>query len=65
MKIQIAATRERVSAARRRAYLAAWPLEAQAEAHAEAAAGRRDKLTRMLADMAAIRDAHPYREEME
>jgi len=41
---------------RRELYLAAWPIHAQLEAHAEAASGRPEKLTKMLADFAAIRE---------
>ncbi len=52
--------RERIRRQREARYLAAWPLPAQAEAHAEAAAERPEKLARMLDDLAAIRAALPY-----
>lgn len=51
-----------VAVERARRYLAAWPLPQQAEAHAEAAAGRPEKRERMLADFAAIRAALPFPE---
>lgn len=46
-------------AERKAAYLASWPMESQLEAHAEAAAGRPEKLKQMMADFAEIRAANP------
>lgn len=56
-------TREEVRAERQRRYLAAWPVERQMEAHAEALAGRMEKQEKMLGDFAAIREALPFCEE--
>lgn len=53
---------ESVSSLREASYLAHWPITAQLEAHAEAAAGRPEKLEAMLASFAAIRAAHPMPE---
>lgn len=56
-------TREEVQAERQRRYLAAWPVEKQMEAHAEALAGRMGKQEKMLEDFANIREALPFYEE--
>lgn len=45
--------------ARRRAYEEAWPIHRQMEAHAEAAAGKKEKLDEMLAEMASIKQKYP------
>lgn len=63
MRVMLTKNRDQVAAERRSAYLAAWPLEKQAEALFEAAAGRAEKLDAMTADFAAIRGARPYPEE--
>lgn len=60
MIIHLTKTREQISALRERAYLSAWPLSKQMEAHAEAADGRPAKRDQMLADLAAIKAALPY-----
>lgn len=52
-----------LSQQRQTAYLALWPWPQQLEAHAEAAAGRPEKLTQMLADLAAIKASLPYPED--
>lgn len=57
-------TREEVQAERQRRYLAAWPVEKQMEAHAEALMGRMAKQEKMLGDFAAIREALPFCEEV-
>lgn len=59
MRVTLVKTADQVRALRRERYLAAWPLHAQAEAHADAAAGKPDKLNRMLAEMAEIKAALP------
>jgi hypothetical protein len=59
MRLTVSPSHDHIRAARKQAYLQAWPIEAQLEAHAEAAAGRPDKLTKMLADLAEIRSANP------
>lgn len=56
-------TREEVQAERQRRYLAAWPIEKQLEAHAEALQGRPEKQNKMMEDLAAIREAIPFCEE--
>ncbi len=59
MRLTVAPCVEHIRTARQAAYLAAWPIHAQLEAHAEAAAGRPEKLQKMNADFAEIRAAHP------
>lgn len=56
-------TRVEVERERGLRYLAAWPLASQAEAHAEAAAGRPEKLALMLVELAAIKAILPYPED--
>ncbi|MBP7339644.1 hypothetical protein [Niveispirillum sp.] len=65
MIINLRKTRDHVARRRRAAYLAAWPLSRQMEAHADAANGRPETLAAMLADLAAIKAAHPYPPESE
>lgn len=60
MKIRLTRSQPEIAAERQRRYLAAWPLEKQMEAHAEAAEGRPQKREQMLADLAAIKLALPY-----
>ena len=62
MKIAYKRTRERTSRLRQDAYLRLWPVEKQLEAITEAANGRTEKIDRMAADFAAIRDSLPYEE---
>lgn len=60
MIIPLTKTRAQVADLRRRLYLSQWPVHQQMEAHADAAAGRPEKRDAMLADLAAIKAAHPY-----
>lgn len=60
MKIRLTKSRDEISAERQRRYLAAWPVEKQMEAHAEAADGRPAKRDQMLADLADIKTSLPY-----
>lgn len=62
-RMTIGADPEAIRAARRRSYLQQWPVEAQMEAHAEAAAGRPEKLRAMMDDMAAVRSRLPMPEK--
>ena len=62
MKIAYKRTRERTSRLRQEAYLRLWPVEKQLEAITEATNGRTEKMGRMAADFAAIRDSLPYEE---
>ena len=62
MKIAYKRSRERVSQLRQDAYLRLWPVEKQLEAITEAANGRTEKIDRMAADFAVIRDSLPYEE---
>ena len=62
MKIAYKRSRERTSQLRKEAYLRLWPVEKQLEAITEAANGRAEKIDRMAADFAAIRDSLPYEE---
>ena len=62
MKIAYKRSRERVSQLRQEAYLRLWPVEKQLEAITEAANGRTEKIDRMAADFAAVRDSLPYEE---
>ena len=57
-------TAEEVRAERQRQYLEAWPIEKQLEAHAEALQGRPEKQNKMMEDLAAIREALPFCEEV-
>jgi hypothetical protein len=59
MRLTAQPCHDHIRATRREAYLTAWPAHAQLEAHAEAAAGRPEKLNQMLADLAEIRAANP------
>lgn len=59
MRVSLPASVDHVLAARKAAYLAAWPRDAQLEAHADAAAGRPEKLQAMLADFARIKAENP------
>lgn len=63
MKIAYKRSRERVSQLRQEAYLRLWPVEKQLEAITEAANGRTEKIDRMAADFAVVRDSLPYEEE--
>lgn len=63
MKVIHIPTREDVREERKRRYLAAWPLEKQLEAYAEALQGRPEKQTQMMQDLAAIREALPFYQE--
>ena len=63
MRVVHIPTREEVQEERRRRYLAAWPVEKQMEALAEALAGRTEKWEKMLEDFASIREALPFYEE--
>lgn len=60
MKIRHNPDKREVQRHRKDEYLRAWPIEKQLEAHAEAAAGRPDKLAAMMADLAAIRLKLPF-----
>ena len=60
MRIRLTKSRDEIAAERKRRYLAAWPVDKQMEAHAEAADGRPAKRAQMLADLAAIKAALPY-----
>ena len=60
MKVIHVPKREEVQAERQRRYLAAWPVEKQLEAHAEALRGRPGKQNKMLEDFAKIREALPF-----
>ena len=62
MKIAYKRSREITSQLRKDAYLHKWPVEKQLEAITEAANGRTEKIDRMAADFAAIRDSLPYEE---
>jgi len=59
MRVSLAPSVDHVLTARRAAILAAWPIHAQLEAHAEAAAGRPEKLQQMQADFARIKAENP------
>jgi len=59
MRVSLPGSIDHISEARRAAILAAWPVHVQMEAHAEAAAGRPEKLLQMLADISAIKAANP------
>jgi hypothetical protein len=54
-----------VRAERRRRYLADWPMDKQLEAYSESAAGRPEKLNRMIEDFAEIRKVLPFFQEGE
>ena len=60
MKIVASKTREQIAEERKRRYLEAWPVHRQMEALTEAAAGRPEKLERMQAEMAVIKESLPY-----
>lgn len=60
MKIRLTKSRDEISAERQRRYLAAWPIEKQMEAHAEAADGRPAKRDQMLNDFELIKGSLPY-----
>ena len=62
MKIAYKRSREKTQQLRQDAYLRLWPVEKQLEAITEAANGRTEKIDRMAADFAAIRDSLPYEE---
>lgn len=62
MKIAYKRTREQTSKLRQEKYLQLWPVEKQLEAITESANGRTEKIDRMAADFAAIRDSLPYEE---
>jgi hypothetical protein len=62
MRIDLKKTAEQVRAARRDAYLAAWPLDRQAEALQDAANGRPEKLAMMNADFGLIKAGLPWPE---
>jgi hypothetical protein len=59
MRVKLEASVDHILAERRAAYLAAWPIAAQLEAHAEAAAGRPEKQQQMLLDLARIKQSMP------
>ncbi|MCW2242814.1 hypothetical protein [Azospirillum canadense] len=64
MKIVKTRTRDEIAALREAAYLAAWPAHKQQEAMQDALLRNKpEKLERMTADFAAIRDRLPYPEE--
>lgn len=63
MRVVHCPTRDEVTAERKRRYLELWPIEKQLEAHAEAAAGRPEKQSRMMEDFAGIREVLPFFEE--
>lgn len=63
MKVIHIPTREEVQAERQRRYLAAWPIEKQLEAYAEAAQGRPMRQNQMMEDFVNIREALPFCEE--
>lgn len=63
MRIRLSKSHDDIAAERQRRYLAAWPLEKQMEAHAEAADGRPAKREQMLADFTAIKAALLYPSE--
>lgn len=63
MRVVHRPTRDEVAAERKRRYLELWPIERQLEAHAEAAAGRPGKQSRMMEDFARIREVLPFFEE--
>ena len=62
MKIVYKRSREKTRQLRQDAYLRLWPVEKQLEAITEAANGRTEKIDRMAADFAAVRDSLPYEE---
>lgn len=65
MRVVHRPTRDEVAAERKRRYLELWPIEKQLEAHAEAAAGRPEKQSRMMEDFARIREVLPFYEDGE
>lgn len=65
MRVTFRPSREQVKAERQKKYLEAWPIEKQLEAHAEAMAGRPEKLNSMLEDFARIREVLSFCEEEE
>lgn len=60
MKVIHRPSDDEVRARRQAEYLRLWPVERQLEAHAEAAAGRSEKIEHMRRDFAAIRAALPF-----
>ncbi|MDR3436445.1 hypothetical protein [Telmatospirillum sp.] len=59
MRVTLEGSKAHILAARKAAYLKAWPISAQLEAHADAAAGRPEKLNKMLADFTSIKNENP------
>jgi hypothetical protein len=55
MRLNVEPSLAHIDDERRAAYLAAWPVHAQLEAHADAAAGHPEKLNAMMADLKAIK----------
>lgn len=64
MKVEHKPSNDEVRKHRQAEYLARWPIDKQLEAHAEAAAGRTEKLAAMTADFAAIRALFKFPEEV-
>ncbi|WP_431854318.1 hypothetical protein [Azospirillum sp.] len=60
MKILKTRTREEIARLRERRYLTLWPAAQQLEALNDARNGQPEKLERMQADFAAIREELPY-----
>jgi hypothetical protein len=60
LKLRHVPTDEEIRERRKTAYLAAWPIEKQMEAHSEHAQGRPEKLQQMTADFARIRANLPF-----
>lgn len=60
MKLRHVPSDQEIRERRKDAYLKAWPIEKQMEAHGEYAQGRPEKLKQMTADFARIRAELPF-----